>query len=64
MTYRDQLYAWCIVRLLPQFQRITVARFRRRNEAESHLQILRRLVPAGAFVIVFDPPPPAWVDRR
>ncbi|MGF1537651.1 MAG: hypothetical protein ACFB4J_14380 [Elainellaceae cyanobacterium] len=27
-TYRDQLHPWCIIRLLPKAQRITVARFR------------------------------------
>jgi hypothetical protein len=58
MTYRTLLYPWCIVRLLPQLQRVTVARCRRRSEAENHLKVLRRLMPAGVFVIVFDPPAP------
>ena len=58
MTYRTLLYPWCIVRLLPQLQRATVARFRSRSQAENHLKVLRRLMPAGAFVIVFDPPAP------
>ena len=55
MTYRTRLYPWCIIRLLPQCQRITVARCRRRNEADAHLKTLRRLIPAASFVIVFDP---------
>ena len=59
MTYRTLLYPWCIVRLLPQLQRVTAARFRSRSQAENHLKVLRRLMPAGAFVIVFDPPAPA-----
>jgi hypothetical protein len=58
MTYRTLLYPWCIVRLLPQFQRATVARFRGRSQAENHLKVLRRLMPTAAFVIVFDPPAP------
>ncbi|MBE9138819.1 hypothetical protein IQ254_16730 [Nodosilinea sp. LEGE 07088] len=56
MTYRDSLYSWHIVRLLPQFQRVTVARFRSRSQAENHIKVLRRLMPTAAFVIVFDPP--------
>ncbi|HEY9880159.1 MAG TPA: hypothetical protein V6D29_17010, partial [Leptolyngbyaceae cyanobacterium] len=36
MTYRNRLYPWCIIRQLPNFQRITVTRFRKRNEAEEH----------------------------
>ncbi|MFB2982876.1 hypothetical protein [Microseira sp. BLCC-F43] len=32
-TYRAKLYPWRIIRHLPNMQRITVARFRRRNEA-------------------------------
>ncbi|PSN13067.1 hypothetical protein C7293_17425 [filamentous cyanobacterium CCT1] len=58
MPYRTLLYPWCIVRLLPQLQRVTVARFRNRSQAENHLKVLRRLMPAGTFVIVFDPPAP------
>ncbi|MBW4652157.1 MAG: hypothetical protein KME20_03760 [Kaiparowitsia implicata GSE-PSE-MK54-09C] len=58
MTYRDRLYSWCIVRLLPQLQRVTVSRFRSRSQAENHLRVLRRLMPAAAFAIVFDPPAP------
>lgn len=54
MTYRDRLYPWCIIRLLPNFQRITVACFRKRNEAEEHLKVLRRFLPNAAFVVLFD----------
>jgi hypothetical protein len=35
-------------------QRITVARFRRRNEAEDHLQVLRRLIPNAPLAVIFD----------
>jgi hypothetical protein len=45
---------WCIVRQLPNMQRLVVARFRRRNDAEGYLQILRRLLPASGHVILFD----------
>ncbi|MDY6783635.1 MAG: hypothetical protein SW833_14025 [Cyanobacteriota bacterium] len=45
---------WCIVRQLPNMQHLVVARFRRRNDAEGYLQILRRLLPVSSHVIVFD----------
>ncbi|MCA1995210.1 MAG: hypothetical protein LDL41_24650 [Coleofasciculus sp. S288] len=57
MTYFEQLHPWCIIRLLPNLQRRVVARCRRRNDAESHLQVLRRLMPTVPFVIVFDMTP-------
>jgi hypothetical protein len=55
MPYRDCLNRWFIIRLLPNMQRVTVAAFYRRSDAEGHLQILRRLIPNGEFVIVFNP---------
>ncbi|NEP17724.1 MAG: hypothetical protein F6J97_12605 [Leptolyngbya sp. SIO4C1] len=43
-------------RLLPGLQRIVVARFRNRNDAEAHLRTLQRLIPAAKFVLLFDAP--------
>ncbi|HEY9609887.1 hypothetical protein [Allocoleopsis sp.] len=57
MTYLDQLYPWCIIKPLPNLQRCIVARFRRRNEAEAHLQVIRRLLPHITYIIIFDPTP-------
>lgn len=54
MTYFDQLHPWCIVRLLPHCQTVTVARFRRRNAALDYRQILRQLIPQGQFEVMFD----------
>ncbi len=53
-TYKHNLFPWCIIRPLPNCKRYIVARFRRRNDAESHLQVLRRLMPTVPFEIVFD----------
>jgi hypothetical protein len=39
---------------LPNLQRRIVARCPRRNDAESHLQVLRQLMPTVPFEIVFD----------
>ncbi len=55
MTYLERLSPWCIVKLLPNMQRQVVARCRRRNDAEEHLRILRRLMPGARFAIAFDP---------
>ncbi len=54
MAYKDQLHPWCIVRCLPQARSITVARFRRRSEAEAHLRILQRILPTATYTIMFD----------
>ncbi|NET66772.1 MAG: hypothetical protein F6K63_21245 [Moorea sp. SIO1G6] len=54
MTYRDRLSPWVIVRLLPKMQRVVVARFRNRSDAEGHLRSLRQLMPDVKFVIIFD----------
>lgn len=55
MTYYQQLHPWCIIQLLPKMQRQVVARFRRRNDAEAHLQALCRLEPIANYEIIFDP---------
>ena len=54
MTYREQLTPWCIIRHLPNLQRITVGRFRRRNDAEDHLRLIRRMCPNVPFSLIFD----------
>lgn len=58
MEYRDRLYPWCIIRLLPQCQRLVVGRFRHCSAAENHLKVLRRLIPTATFTVIFDPPDP------
>lgn len=54
MTYFEKLHPWCLIRLLPNCQRIVVARFRNRNDADEHLRVLQRLVKHRTFVIIFD----------
>lgn len=54
MTYKNQLYPWCIIRQLPNLQRRVVCRLRKRSDAEGHLQVLRRLMPTLTFTIIFD----------
>jgi len=54
-TYHQLLHPWCIMQLLPQMQRRVVARFRRRNDAEAHMRVLRQKALAMQYTIVFDP---------
>ena len=58
MTYSERLYPWAIIRLLPRMQRVVVGRYRNRSDAEGHLQVLKRLMPDGEFVIIFNLPEP------
>lgn len=53
-TYKERLNPWAITRLLPDVQRVTVARFCSRSDADGHLQILRKLMPDARFTVVFD----------
>jgi hypothetical protein len=55
MTYFDQLHPWCIVHFLPNMQHRVIARFRKRNDAEAHLRILRQNAPMLQYEIVFNP---------
>lgn len=45
---------WTIVRILPNAQHYTVARFYNRCDAEDHKRALHRFIPAAEFEIVFD----------
>jgi putative acetyltransferase len=46
---------WTIVRILPDARHYTVAHFRNRQDANDHLRLLRRFIPAPAFEIIFVP---------
>ncbi|MGH1395440.1 MAG: hypothetical protein ACRAVC_15610 [Trichormus sp.] len=54
IAYKERLNPWAITRLLPDMQRVTVARFRSRSDADGHVQLLRQLIPDGIFTVVFD----------
>jgi hypothetical protein len=57
MTYKDKLNPWCIIRPVSSVQMRIVGRFRRRVNAEGHLQILKQLMPNVPFEIMFDVAP-------
>ncbi|MEA5565919.1 hypothetical protein [Anabaena sp. UHCC 0399] len=51
---KSNSHPWCIIRQLPNMQRMVVARFHRRHDADAYMQILGRLLPIITHVIVFD----------
>jgi hypothetical protein len=55
---------WALVRLLPNAQRYTVARFFNRTDANDHLRFLNRFMPAASFEVVFDVPNPRERDDQ
>ncbi|MEG4916725.1 MULTISPECIES: hypothetical protein [unclassified Microcoleus] len=46
--------AWIIYRLLPNFQRLPVAQFRSRSEAESSLKVIRQMLPNTELILAFE----------
>lgn len=62
MTYKTKLQPWCIVRQFPEMQQVIIERFRRYQDADAHLKILRRLTPNSSFVVMFDPDPEMPLD--
>jgi hypothetical protein len=54
MTYQQQLNPWVIHKLLPNLNQFTVSRFRRRNDAEAYLKVLKQTQPHSQFTITFD----------
>lgn len=55
MSYCHRLARWLMIRLLPNMQRVTVAQCIRESDADGYVRIMRRLVPNGEFIVVFDP---------
>lgn len=52
----DYSRPWAIMRLLPNAQRYTIARFFNRQDAEDHKRFLNRYMPAAEFEVLFDVP--------
>jgi|GEM_PF-295531 hypothetical protein len=61
--YRDRLQPWCIIRHLPKLQRVTIDRFRARQDAEAYLQVLQSLTPTFSYSLVFDRVSDALVEQ-
>ncbi|MBK1986364.1 hypothetical protein A0J48_002155 [Sphaerospermopsis aphanizomenoides BCCUSP55] len=54
ISYRNRLNGWAIARVAANQERVIVARFRSRSDADGYIQHLRQMVPDGSFEIVFD----------
>ncbi len=54
MTYKLKLLPWCIVRRFPNRSSQVIIRFRRRNDAEAHLNILKGKNPSASYEVFFD----------
>jgi len=52
--WHQQHYPWTLVRLLPNAQHYTVARFYSRTEAQNHQRFLAKWMPDARFEVVFD----------
>lgn len=55
MTYRDRMTRWLVVRLLPNMQRVTIARFAKKSDADGYAKVLQQLEPQHQFIVLFDP---------
>jgi hypothetical protein len=64
MSYRERLAHWAVMRLLPNFQRVVIARFRSRADADGHAIRLRQLTPDAEIIVLFDPQleRPNWLN--
>lgn len=54
MAYREQITPWVVVRLLPNFRHVDIARFYKLADAEAYAQILRQLSPAAKYTVMYD----------
>ncbi|MFM5982395.1 MAG: hypothetical protein ACKO9I_18040 [Sphaerospermopsis kisseleviana] len=54
ISYRNRLNSWAIARVIANQERIIIARFRSRSDADGYIQHLRQLIPDGSFEIFFD----------
>ncbi len=54
MAYREQITPWVVVRLLPNFRHIDVARFYKLADAEAYARILRQLNPTLKYTVMYD----------
>ena len=50
MPYSARLNPWAVVRLLPNCQRVTIARHRSESDAAGYCRILHRLEPQADLI--------------
>jgi hypothetical protein len=55
MLQEKRLKPWTVVRSLPNLEKVVLGEFRSWSDADGHLQILKRMVPADSLSVVFLP---------
>jgi len=67
VTYNNRLHPWSVVRMLslPETKEAQeIIRFRHRQDAEAHLQILRTKNPTACYELIFDITPKLTDDCK
>jgi hypothetical protein len=54
IAYKNRLNSWAIARLVQGKQNEIVGRFRRRSDADGHMQLMCRMTPEANFMLVFE----------
>lgn len=54
MNPQETCNTWVIYRLLPNLQRLPVAQFLSRNDAESSLRLIRQMLPDAQLILAFE----------
>jgi hypothetical protein len=54
ITYKNRLNGWAIARIVADQEKVIVARFRSRSDADGYIQHLRQLTPHASFELAFD----------
>ncbi|MBD2384127.1 hypothetical protein [Cylindrospermum sp. FACHB-282] len=57
IAYKARLNGWAIARVVPNAERVIVARFRTRSDADGYMRHLRQETPNACFEVVFDHKP-------
>lgn len=54
IAYRKRLNGWAIARIVTEQEKVIVARFRSRSDAEGYIQHIRQLILDADFELFFD----------
>ncbi|MFM5887012.1 MAG: hypothetical protein ACKPFD_16735 [Dolichospermum sp.] len=54
IAYRKRLNGWAVARVVAEGEKVIVARFRNRSDAEGYFQHIRQLILDADFELFFD----------
>jgi len=54
IAYRNRLNGWAIARTTSSTERVIIARFRTRSDADGYMQHISKLIPDASFELIFD----------